>query len=272
MTGDPVHIRFDPDEWRSAQPGGAFHLRAQTGGLKPNTLVIWNRQPYRVIEVREMQHANWPDQYREAWTRQGMPDADTWSYRPRVVVVRHEEKPDQKPLHLAGPDNTMWSTLPEHYAICRLCHELPPCRHVYNEAVMERSAERMDEEMALMPGLCHGCREPITQRQKTFTFSGQNLIRPDFGDNSAVFHTRGKCSSALTSYDKRWAAAEPGRTRHFYCDGSVTVHHDETTECSNPACPAQGPLADLVDHKLRMWHHPRGSAADQGCWCLAAAS
>lgn len=262
-----MFIRYDPDEWRPSEPGA--HRTTSTERLKLNSIVVWQRQAYRVLEVRERTHANWPEQYREAWIKQGMPDPDTWYYRPRVIVLRSEDEPQAKRINLQGPNSAYWHVLPEHYSICRLCHEIPPCRHVHNEAVMERATERMEKEMAIMPGVCHGCREPITKRQKSFTFPGANLIRPDLGDDSAIFHTRGQCSDALDSYDKRWATAEPGRVRFFYCDGIATVHHDGTVECDNPACAAKGAMANLVSHKARVWHHPEGSRVVQGCWCLA---
>lgn len=261
-----MYFRYDPDEWRPQLPGPVS--TAYTDKLEPGTLVVWERKAYRVLEVRERAHANWPDAYRDAWVKQNMPDPDTWRYRPRVLVMRSEEDPSAKQLNLQGPNNARWYTLPEHYPICRLCKEIPPCRHVHTESVMERATERMAEQMAILPGSCHGCKEPITRRQKSFTFPGTNLIRPDLGDNSAVFHTRGKCCDALKAYDRRWAEAEEGRTRFFHCPGTFTVHHDETSECTSPDCVAKGPLADWVEHALWVRHHPRMREA-RGCWCLA---
>jgi hypothetical protein len=264
-----MYFRYDPDEWRPQLPGP---IRATyTDKLTPGTLVVWERQPYRVLDVRERAHANWPDSYQEEWVKQGMPDPDSWRYRPRVIVLRSEDDPKAKPFNLQGPNSARWYTLPEHYPICRLCREIPPCRHVHNEAIMERATERMDKEMAIMPGVCHGCREPISNRQKHFTFPGPNLIRPDLGDNSAVFHTRRDCYGALDSYDKRWAAAEPDRERLFYCPGTLTEHHDDSSECSRPDCVAKGAHKDLVQHAGWVRHHPRMREV-RGCWCLADAA
>ena len=266
-----MYFRFDPDEWRPAQGRGA-HSRATTGRLDPDSIVVWDRQPYRVIEVRERDQADWPQDYRDAWGKHGMPDPATWDYRPRVVVVRHDDQPQSKPLHLQCPDSTYWHVLPEHYWVCRRCQEVPPCRHVHNEAIMDRASERMEKEMAILPGTCHGCREPISNRQKSFTFPGANLIRPDLGDGSAIFHTRNDCASAMKSYDERWAAAKEGRRRYFHCEGTTTVHHDGTRECTNPECLGKGNLDNWVEHKVWIRHHPRSGPEVQGCWCLAAAA
>jgi hypothetical protein len=266
-----MFFRIDPDEWRPHGPWGRHLDTRPTGRLQAGQLVVWDRQPYRVLEVRERAQHDWPEAYRKGWVKYGMPDPATWEYRPRLVVLRHEDQPDAKPLHLVGPDNKSWYLLPEHYSICRLCHELPPCRHVHTEAVMDRARERMEKEMAILPGVCHGCREPISKRQKHFTFPGPNLIRPDLGDHTAVFHTRGDCYGYLTSYDKRWAAAEAGRERFFHCPGTLTVHHDDSSECSHSDCVAQGAHKALVEHAVWIRHHPRMREA-RGCWCLAAAA
>ncbi|MEU8726775.1 hypothetical protein [Streptomyces antimycoticus] len=262
-----MHFRYDPDEWRPELPGPVRSVA--TDDLTADTLVVWERRPYRVVEVREREQANWPKEYREAWVKQNMPDPATWYCRPRAIVLRSEEEPTAKPQHLQGPNNYYWHTLPEHYPLCRLCKEIPPCRHVHNERIMARATEKMEKEMALMPGVCHGCREPITKRQKHFTFPGPNLIRPDLGDNTAVFHTRKGCWDFLSSYDKRWAAAEEGRSRFFYCEGTETEHHDGSFECSKPDCAAKRVHKDLVQHAMWVRHHPRMREA-RGCWCLAS--
>lgn len=264
-----MQIRYDPDEWRPEIPGAASRNRAYTDKLEPGTLVVWQRKPYRVIEVRERAQGDWPDAYREVWVKHGMPNPDTWSYRPRVIVLRAEDDEAAKPFNLQGPNNYYWHTLPEHYPICRMCKEIPPCRHVHNERIMDRAAEKMDRDMAILPGVCHGCREPISKRQKHFTFPGANLIRPDLGDHTAVFHTRGDCWGYLSSYDERWAAAEPGRARFFHCEGTLTVHHDGSSECSRLDCTAKGAHKDLVRHAVWVRHHPRMQEA-RGCWCLAS--
>lgn len=264
-----MQIRFDPDEWRPELPGPPSSHTVDTGRLEPGMIVVFQHKPYRVLEVRERAHANWPDAYRDAWVRQGRPDPDTWRYRPRIFVLRPEDDPEAAHVNLQGPNCARWYVLPEHYPICRLCKEIPPCRHVHNERIMQRATAKMDRDMALMPGVCHGCREPITRRQKSFTFPGPNLIRPDLGDDTAAFHTRQSCAGAAKSYDERWATAEEGRRRFFHCEGTFTVHHDGTSECSSPHCVATGPLADWVEHRMWIRHHPRMEEA-RGCWCLAA--
>jgi hypothetical protein len=250
-------IQIRTDEWRPRERVRWRFLHNLTAGQ----LIIWERRPYRVIEVRERDHIDWPDDYRTAWIEAGMPDPAKWEERPMSLVLQDEEKPKAKPLHLITSMAGGWQILPEHYALCRLCGELPPCRHVHNEAIAERAGKRFEEEMAILPGMCHACREPITQRQKSVRFTGPNLIRPDLGDDSAVFHLRSKCWGSVYAYDIRWAEAT-GKPRRFHCDGSRTVHHDQSQECTNPVCPGD------VYHAMSVWHYPGVNATYRGCWCL----
>lgn len=269
-----MYIRIDPDGWR---PDERNVSSASTSSLEPGNIVIWERKPFRVIKVRTFDPVDWTEKQRERWVADNCPDAATWYRRPMALVLRPDDLETATPIHLGGPASVTWRTLPEHYAVCHACKELPPCTHLHNEAVMERASEQMAVVMALMPGACHGCHEPITQRQKTFLFPGPNVIRPDFGDDTAIFHTRKSCSYDLRSYDKRWAKAATGRTAYFNCAGNLTTHYDDSQECTNPACPATvvpaNPLADLVEHQLSVWHHPnvRAGHVAAGCWCLVGA-
>ena len=256
-----MQIRYRDDDWYPTERTGHRSAAKLTAG----ELVIWERRAHRVIETRERDVTDWPEQYREKWAEWGMPDAAEWPYRPFVVVLRPEGEPTAKPIHLCGPASSTWRTLPEHYAVCRLCAEIPPCRHVHNETIAEHATERFEKVMAILPGCCHACGEPITRRQKSARFTGPNLIRPDLGDDSAVFHLRGKCYGSVRRYDERWAKAT-GSARRFFCEGTLTVHHNGEVECTElTACPSGD-----VDHRARIWHHPGKSRVTAGCWCLVS--
>lgn len=264
-----LSINMSADRWYCQQPTAS----RKTSSLKVGQVVVAERKPFRIDRVTEIPTEKWPDKFVQAWRERGMPDAETWDSRPmRVTGFWEGPDTDTRGYGVAAPASYIWSVLPEHYSVCHKCLELPPCRHVHNESIMKRATARMAEDMAILPGVCHGCREPITHRQKSFTFPGANLIRPDLGDNSAVFHIRAKCLGEVRSYDERWAAAEPGRSRLFFCEGTQTIHHDGSTECDNPECVAKGVHADVVSHRCRIWHHPGGSKSPAGCWCLSAAA
>lgn len=254
-------FHVDADAWRPAEREAGYRSAAE---LTANQIVIWDRRPYRIIETRDRDPLDWDTTVRDRWAEHGCPDPAHWRYRPLVIVLRDEDQPTAKPLHLCGSASVMWRTLPEHYAVCRRCGELPPCREVHNDKVAERATERFEQEMAIMPGCCHACHEPVTSRQKVYRFDGPNLMRPDLGNGSALFHLRAACRLDLKDYDRRWAAAAPGRRRSFYCDGKITHHHDDTKTCPEPDCPSVD-----VDHRSTEWHRPGVYAVWSGCWCVS---
>ncbi|MGR6538848.1 hypothetical protein [Streptomyces rochei] len=185
--------------------------------LKPGVLVIWNRQPHRVVELAERPLDLWGEKHEmrfatalEQWERGGkrgdQPEKTTWGGRPYVFVLQPDGKPHQKPVHLIGPANHSWDVLPEHYAICAACGELPPCRHELAEQEADRHAARADVLMDIPPGHCLGCGEFITARQQATRFPGPNLWRPDLPENSAVFHARQECATPREKYREQWDA------------------------------------------------------------------
>ncbi|MEU8136068.1 hypothetical protein [Streptodolium elevatio] len=197
VYGDPAANRWYPrqrTQWTCSDE------------LQPGTIVVWEREPHRVIEVRERPDELWGDKFEQAWQERGRGDRSTWRYRPVVVVLQPDEQPTAKPLHLCGPANHQWWVLPEHYAICRICRELPPCRHEITEGHISFQMKRTTELLAIPRGHCLACGEAITRRMNAARFPGPNLWRPDLGDNSAVFHARAACAEGRAEYKAQWDA------------------------------------------------------------------
>ena len=122
--------------------------------LEQGQIVIANRKPFRVDRLAEVPTDRWPDKYVEAWRQAGMPDTDTWQDRP-VCIAGFWDGPkanDTRAYGVTAPANHRWQVLPEHYSVCHKCLELPPCTHVHNERIMTDAAERMDRQMAILPG------------------------------------------------------------------------------------------------------------------------
>ncbi len=182
--------------------------------LKPGVLVIWDRRPHRIIELAERPLDLWGEKhemryaaaldYWDRYPRGDRPEKATWDGRPYVFVLQPDGKPQEKPLHLIGPANHSWDVLPEHYAICSACGELPPCQHEVNEQEADRQAARADVVMDIPPGHCLGCGEFVTRRQQAARFPGPNLWRPDMPEHSAVFHARQECSGEVERYRRQW--------------------------------------------------------------------
>lgn len=184
--------------------------------LKPGVLVIYDRQPWRVVEVAERPLDLWDDEYEkrfadavdswERWGRGDRPEKATWISRPMAIVLAPDGKPHEKPIHLIGPYHHRWDVLPEHYAICSACGELPPCSHELAEREADQQAARADVLMDIPPGHCLGCGEYVTPRQNAARFPGPNLWRPDLPENSAVFHARRECAGEVDRYRRQWEA------------------------------------------------------------------
>lgn len=180
------------------------------GEIQPGTVVAWNYKPLLITEIEEINLANWPDDFVKAWKEAGEPDAATWDGRPLYIHNRRDGSKD--PIKVGkAPASWRFLVLPQHYAVCNRCGELPPCQEVFLDEVMAVESRRMDFEMKLTHGMCHACGERVTPREHSVLFSGDNLIRPDLGPNTAVFHTRRSCINVTLSYQDRWLKAEEGR-------------------------------------------------------------
>jgi hypothetical protein len=184
--------------------------------LEPGVLVIYERAPWRIVAVDERPDDLWGSTYDEdfahhlkVWESRkygDKPTRATWRGRPIAVQVVPVADPKANPVHLIAPGHHQWDVLPEHYAVCVACGELPPCRHELAEREGDLIAARNDVLMDIPPGHCLGCGEHITHRQKAHRFPGLNLWRPDLPENSAVFHARQECAGEVERYRRQWEA------------------------------------------------------------------
>lgn len=190
--------------------------RAHNPQLAPGMLVIHQSAPYRVVEIREFAEDLWPEAFEEQWQQSlewwlkdprpnPQPIRATWRQRPVVVVVEPDGGGKQRHLLVAAGDR--WDVLPEHYAVCRSCGELPPCSEELRDQRVEQEVQKADHLMQIQPGACMGCGDTIGPRQKSVRFPGPNLWRPDLSDGSAVFHARKECGEFVSRYEAQWVAA-----------------------------------------------------------------
>lgn len=227
------------NEWKTDQ-GWDFRslalphngYREGVPGVEVGSIVVLQRQAWRVLEIREKPEDLWPANYEKAWQAvvsrwiaheasraagettswgaplkaQPEPVRSEWFYRPVNVVLQLVDRPKSKPRHIVTAPAFEWQVLPEHFVVCRLCHELPPCRHVETEATVNRAMADTERLMAIPRGACLGCGETITSRMKAVRFPGPNLWRPDWGKDSAVFHARRReeCSNGAWKYEQQW--------------------------------------------------------------------
>lgn len=224
----PLHVL---NEWQPNRPyktgnldvaGIMPHLRETNYStrIRVGTIIVFGeRRAHEVVEISERPVDLWPehfvnewDRFTKWWVEQVMagrdmgtqPEKSTWQHRPVVLAIRPADQPTAKATHYAVRADRPFYVLPEHYSVCRLCNEIPPCTHVTTEASVDLAMRDTERLMAIRSGCCLGCGEPITARMKAVRFPGPNLWRPDLGDNSAVFHARRDCADSVDSYRRQW--------------------------------------------------------------------
>ncbi|MFI8253961.1 hypothetical protein [Streptomyces filamentosus] len=266
------------------------HLRLRAGAI-----VVLDRRAWRVLEITGYPGDHWPEAYEKAWrdhmelwwhanelrrvhNQAVKPASDRGDFykRPVVLVLRDENLPRSAPKHWCAPASQDWQVLPEHYAICRACGELPPCHHgEYSPEGGPRLPEQSGGIPLLVPeGCCMGCAEEIKPRMRTVRFPGPNLWYPDLGEDTAVFHSRAACEDQVALYRSQWQAAYPQPAvhpptpvfpgfDHFFLP---RARHDQDVPSAAPT-HTQGVMAPQGQGV--MTPHAQGSMAPQGQGPLA---
>ncbi|WP_431679493.1 hypothetical protein [Kitasatospora sp. KL5] len=210
-------VRTGRIDWPEHRDDKVFQ-RLQTGQT-----VVLDRQPWLVLEINEYPYFQWPEPYQKSWREHvelwrhsenlhgahrttTPPDRANFYKRPVILALRNENLPRSAPKHWCAPASHDWHVLPEHYAVCRACGELPPCR---NGEHRWDGGPRRDDHNGSIPlivpiGCCMGCAELIKPRMRAITFPGPNLWYPELGDGSAAFHTRTSCSDQVDRYRREW--------------------------------------------------------------------
>ena len=220
--------------------------------LERGDLIEADRKAWRVVEVRPVPVADWDESDREYYGRlarqhrnpkyvsmsRAVPSEEEWESRPVYLIVVPADGGKRHHLRVRpyGGFRGAWVLSP-HYPVCKDCGELWPCREVEITQEVDRQAAKLAELEKILPGCCWSCGEPVTSKQASIRFDGDNLLLP--GAHPPVFHLRrkGGCRSDAAGYEKRWVAAEDGRRWRLQCPGKL-VRHVDGDECSeDPFCP-----------------------------------
>ncbi|MFE5910313.1 hypothetical protein ACFQ6B_14690 [Streptomyces wedmorensis] len=214
-----------PDE-----DGKGTHLRLRAGSI-----VVLDRRAWRVLEITGYPDNSWPKSYEKAWrdhvelwwhanelrraenqALKPAPERAEFYRRPLVLVLRDENLPRSAVKHWCAPASLDWQVLPEHYAVCRACGELPPCHHgeYFPEGGPRRPEQSGGIPLIVPEGCCMGCAEQIKPRMRTVRFPGPNLWYPDLGDDTAVFHSRSSCEDQVEYYRAQWQNEYPQPAAH----------------------------------------------------------
>lgn len=210
------------------------------------TLLAVEHAVWRVVRVatRPLDEDSIP-----RWQHAGMPDLDTWRDRPYWLHAEHvggvlphvNTAPDQsgsgsRPLHVLWltDGRQRWYVYDRgRWPQCSCCSEPMPCRAEIEDRKVHNALSKWDRMAGRVAGCCWFCEEPISHRQASVAYPGDNLDLP--GGPSVAFHTRRQCWYAATLYELRWLAGDPRRERILTwptCGASLIVHHDGSSQCA----------------------------------------
>lgn len=208
---------------------------------------------HAVWKVTKVEDVPLGDDDKELWLKRGMPDLETWSRRPYKVSVEWLGGVRPSWFDEVGEIMTGSVVIPAEAYItwhvyadgrwpqCSCCGEPMPCRAALEDEQVTSSLDRIAKLEAILPGACWACQEPITARQKSVTFPGDNIDLP--GGQQPIFHTRQQCRGSAERYERKWIAADPRRERILTwpkCGGILVVHADGTTDCVSGRSPLSG--------------------------------
>ncbi|MFF7440040.1 hypothetical protein [Streptomyces sp. NPDC008122] len=268
-----------PDE-----DGKGTHLRLRAGSI-----VVLDRRAWRVLEITGYPGNSWPKSYEKAWrdhvelwwhanelrraenqALKPAPDRAEFYRRPVVLVLRDENLPRSAVKHWCAPASLDWQVLPEHYAVCRACGELPPCHHGENrpEGGPRRPEQSGGIPLIVPEGCCMGCAEQIKPRMRTVRFPGPNLWYPDLGDDTAVFHSRSSCEDQVEYYRAQWQSEYPQPATHPTTQAFPGFDHLVLPRArqSQPPVPQHGQApVPLPQHdQVHGSHHGQASVPPHG--------
>lgn len=239
----------DGDMW---EPEGGE--RRPWRDLHPGDPLMSRREIWRVREVRPVPVIDWDEHDREGFrtrNRGGLPEED-WPLRPLYLILLPVKGGKRRHVKVRPYARPTAYVLPFHYPVCTECGEPWPCPEIAIVKEVRKESARMEQLSRIMPGCCWGCGEPVTGRQKSIAFEGENLLLP--GAPEPVFHLRhGKpyCSSAAVDYEKKWVTAQPGRHPRLHCPGNRIFHVDGAECTEEPFCPGRDVhhTGNFMDHR-----------------------
>lgn len=223
-------------------------------------------------EITAVNDAAPTDSERDKWVEEGMPDP--WHNRPYIAHLRHLggvlpnwATADAVPTAQVrvGPGRSRWARYRgSRWPMCSCCGEPMPCRAEVEDREVTKSLREVEKFARIPAGACWACAEPISRRQRSVAYDGDNLDLP--GAQSPRFHIRGKCGHWAESYERRWIAVDPRRERlltYPQCGGILVTHGDGSTECvSGPGIIGQ----DMVGEPDCRGHLTHDHGAHRACY------
>jgi hypothetical protein len=247
---------------------GAWHPHLTTYKPKPEAgdLIGYRHAVWRVINVADVERdAAEAEEYvkagRPAWLRNPYKVDVKWIGGAKPGWV--ERDPETVGTMRVSRGHA-WDVYRDgRWPQCSCCGEPMPCRAEVQDRQIDAAMDRVEEMSKRLPGCCWGCGNPITSRQQSVIYAGENLDLP--GGPDVRFHLRLDCLSAATAYETKWLSVDHSRRRMLTypkCSGSLFWHADGSSECSG------GDTADPECQGARTHAHGGHAACyyiDGGC-------
>ena len=238
-------------------------------------VVAQNHAVWRIVEVRDIRFDDDDQQKHREWQPWPGPPipANEWRLRPFAVsaewvggVMPAWVSDGQKvgAYAVRARHHVSWYVYPGgRWPQCSCCGEPMPCRASITDAQVAVEVAKFEAAAAILPGSCWGCGKPVTSRQRSVSYPGENLDLP--GGPSVRFHAAKDCRWKAERYEARWLKVNPGRARRLtwpYCRGHLFWHADGTSECvgGRPGCEGHHTHNHGIQSGCRNMDHgcPRG--------------
>lgn len=219
--------------WRPQLTDGSRD-RPGTGDLIAKDHAVW-----RVLEVRDVDRT--PEEETD-WVEAGKPK---WTKTPYVVEVawvggvepRRIAKNGVFCVRIPAGAWVSWDVYRgERWPMCSCCREPMPCRAEMEDRQVTAALDRVETLTRRLPGCCWACGDPISRRQQSIVYVGDNLDLP--GGPDVRFHLRASCLGAAAAYERKWLSVDHTRRRMLTwpeCEGAQVFHADGSTECVGDA-------------------------------------
>jgi hypothetical protein len=219
------------------------HRSYETRRPSPGTLLAQAHAVWRVVSVTDLD--------RKAWTDDDKANPARPPFRVNVNFVGGKQPTrtlDEKGEPLVFHQDvhalqwTPWDVYQGgRWPQCSCCGEPMPCRAEMQDQDIDAAMTRVEKLTKRMPGCCWACEGPITSRQKSILYVGDNLELP--GGPDVRFHLRSDCAEVARRYELLWLSMDHTRRRMLTapaCSGSLMWHQDGTLECVDGAPECQG--------------------------------
>lgn len=177
--------------------------------------VRYGRYARRVLQIDDVNPANWDNDTAQKWETDAEGDPNDWWGRERWIWTEPARWPkgddsDRYGVKLSpwARATTEWWALPEMWPECTKCCGVWPCPCAETEEWVAWGVDELDRRNRIELANCWSCNKPIAAQQHV-SYDGENLMLP--GAGQVIFHIEADtlCLTNALKYEDLWLAADP---------------------------------------------------------------